>query len=277
MSAPNNTTEPTKDKSSNVFIYVLQRLSDSAFLYLGSTRDPQRRFNEHKHNNLYAIIRAAFANNDIRFIVIAQTTEECRIDLETRLWRQFKDAGHPVVNRNPSVAWTKFIPNEPRVVTEQTRQKMAENARKRRGEKRSAIARLNMSLAAKKKAPLTEEHRRKIGEAGKGRVPWNKGQTIDDDMRQKLSLSHKGVVFTEEHKQKIGQAHKGRKRSPETCANISAAKTGKPGHPQSEESKRKNSIAHTGKKRAPFSSEWKRKLSEAQKKRWARWREENPR
>jgi hypothetical protein len=41
---------------------------------------------------------------------------------------------------------------------------------------------------------FSEEHRRRIGEAGKGRPAWNKGKHWPKATRQKLSESHKGKL-----------------------------------------------------------------------------------
>lgn len=76
---------------------------------------------------------------------------------------------------------------------------------------------------------FTEEHRRKISEANKAKIPWNKGkhniysdetrrkisealkgQTVSEETRIKLSEAHKGQIFTEEHRRKLSEAAKRR-------------------------------------------------------------------
>lgn len=59
----------------------------------------------------------------------------------------------------------------------------------------------------------TKEMRQKMSEAGRGRIPWNKG------MKQPC---------TEERKKKLSETLSGRKLSKEWCANISKGKKGKP-------------------------------------------------
>ena len=65
-----------------------------------------------------------------------------------------------------------------------------------RGRKHSEEARRKISEAGKGRVPwnkgktLSEETRRKISEAGKGRVPWNKGKTLSEETRRKLSESN---------------------------------------------------------------------------------------
>jgi hypothetical protein len=89
----------------------------------------------------------------------------------------------------------------------------------------SEESKIKMSLA-RKGTKLSEEHKRKISEAQKGRKPH---------------------LLTEETKRKISEARKGRK-NPHL------------GTPRTEESKRKNSESHKGK--VP-TEESKRKMSEA--------------
>jgi hypothetical protein len=56
------------------------------------------------------------------------------------------------------------------------------------------------------------------------------GQKMSPEARARLSTAKKGRPITKrtpEHQEKLNAAHRGRKRSPETCAAISAATTGK--------------------------------------------------
>lgn len=62
----------------------------------------------------------------------------------------------------------------------------------------------------------------------------------------------KGSHMTDEHKAKISAAQIGKIVSPETCARISIAKTGKPGHPWSPEMRAKMLISQTGSKRPHY-------------------------
>ena len=109
----------------------------------------------------------------------------------------------------------------------------------------------------------SEETRRKISKAGKGRTAWNKGKPSP----------YKGVPRSEETRRKISEANTGKTHSEETRRKISevqigrtAWNKGKPspykGVPRSEETRRKISEAHKGK---PLSMEHRRKLSEAHK------------
>lgn len=43
-----------------------------------------------------------------------------------------------------------------------------------------------------RKGALTDEHKRKLSEAHKGKTPWNKGKRVSDEQKRKLSDAHKG-------------------------------------------------------------------------------------
>lgn len=88
----------------------------------------------------------------------------------------------------------------------------------------------------------SEESKKKMSEAGKGRTPTNKGTPLTDEQKEKLSKAMTGRKLSEEHKKKvsplgrkhseetkrkIGDAHKGMKRPEETGRKISEKKKGK--------------------------------------------------
>jgi group I intron endonuclease len=71
----------------------------------------------------------------------------------------------------------------------------------------------------------SEETRRKIGDASRGKHP-------SAETRRKLSESHLGQSrpCSDEHKRKISESNKGKIRSEETCAKLSEASKGRPGY-----------------------------------------------
>ena len=109
---------------------------------------------------------------------------------------------------------------------------------------------------------MSEEHRRKISEAMKGK----KHGPMSEEHRIKLSEAEKGRTFSEEHRKKISEALKGRTFTEEWRRNISESCKGR--H-HSEETKKKLSESMKGKKHGPMSEETRRKMSEAAKRRWA--------
>ncbi len=98
-------------------------------------------------------------------------------------------------------------------------------------------------VAVVQNGPMSEETRKKIGDASRARGP------LKEETKKKLSEILKTRVFTPEHR-----------------ARISVAKKGKSTGKQSDETKRKRSEALTGRKHPPRSEEWCRKLSEAKRK-----------
>ena len=93
----------------------------------------------------------------------------------------------------------------------------------------------------------TDETRRKLSEAGKGRISpkkgiktnkpawnrglktgpaWNKNKHLSDETKLKLSKAHKGKRLSDETKKKMSIAHKGRHLSDETKKKMSKAKLG---------------------------------------------------
>ena len=131
----------------------------------------------------------------------------------------------------------------------------------------SEETRKKISVSLKGKT-LSEEHRRKLSEAKKGRPSCMlgkkhseetkrkmKGKHLSEETRRKLSESHKGNKHSEETKKKMSESHKGKNiwmkgkhLSEETKKKMSEALKGKPsgmlGKKHSEETKKKMSEAH---------------------------------
>ena len=111
----------------------------------------------------------------------------------------------------------------------------------------------------------SEETKRKLSEANKRQIPWNKGKTgiFSESVLQKIGEAHKGIEPT----------NKGKKMSEEAKRKMSEAHKGKPapnkGKHYTEEAKRKMSESHKGQvawnKGKKMSEEQKKKLSEARK------------
>ena len=99
----------------------------------------------------------------------------------------------------------------------------------------------------------SEETRRKLSEAKKGRTSNRKGVTLSDETRKKISEAKKGKKlkpFTEEHRKKMSEAKKGRRLSEETRKKISESQKGRTsprkGVTLSEETRKKISEAKKG-------------------------------
>lgn len=89
----------------------------------------------------------------------------------------------------------------------------------------------------------------------------NKGKTLSDETRKKMSEAAKGKSFTDEHKRKLSESHKGKIQSAETIRKVTEAKKGK---------HHKHHKPH-----GPMSDENRKKISNAQKLRWTRRKSTN--
>jgi hypothetical protein len=56
---------------------------------------------------------------------------------------------------------------------------------------------------------LSKEHKQKIKTSLIGRIPWNKGKSMSDEFRERISLIVKGRKHTKETKERISKSHKG--------------------------------------------------------------------
>jgi group I intron endonuclease len=120
--------------------------------------------------------------------------------------------------------------------------------------KMSEEAKKHLSEIALLRPPMSEETRRKISEASKGKI-------ISDWQKQRISASASYRVYSLEAREAISKTHLGSKRSNEAKAKMSASKIGKV---HSEETKLKMSKAAIGRK---ASEETLQRMSEAAKKR----------
>lgn len=86
---------------------------------------------------------------------------------------------------------------------------------------------------------LSEEIKRRISETMKGRPAPNKGKTLSEETKQKMSDATKGKQKSEEHKRKLSEACRGKIISEETKQKMSKSQKGKI---LSEETKQKISV-----------------------------------
>lgn len=116
----------------------------------------------------------------------------------------------------------------------------------------------------------SDETKRKIGEASKGRIPWNKGKSVSDETRERMKIASTGRTHSEETKAKLSEIRKGKpgpKQSEETkLKRVNSRK----GYTHSEETKAKIGKANKGKKGSfsgrKHSEETKEKIRQARLK-----------
>lgn len=122
----------------------------------------------------------------------------------------------------------------------ETRARMSESNRRRKGIKFSDSGRANMSAArkGKKRAPFSNEHRANLSKAAQNR---------SDELNAAIGLRTKGKKLSPEHRAAVSAGLRGKKRGPysaEHRAKISAAQKGKPGRKHSLETRAKMSAVH---------------------------------
>lgn len=119
--------------------------------------------------------------------------------------------------------------------SEETKKKISQT---QKGKHHSEEARKKMSKTRKGKkcGPLSEEQKRKISEALKGKTGMKRGH-FSEEHKRKISEAHKGRHPSEETRRKMSEAHKGennefygKHHSEEVRRKISEAKKGKPSH-----------------------------------------------
>lgn len=111
----------------------------------------------------------------------------------------------------------------------------------------------------------SEETKKKLSKAGKGKIPWNKGITLSEEHKRKIAEGGKRKQHSEETKRKMSESQKGHITSEETKQKISKKHKGK--H-ISEEHKRRNSESQKGIPKGPFTEEHKRKIGATKKAKW---------
>lgn len=99
---------------------------------------------------------------------------------------------------------------------------------------------------------FSEEHKRKLSEAHKGKHSCNKGKKLSEETKIKISEALKGIKPSDETRKKLSEARKGKKLSEETKKKMSEAHKGKKGNKLSEEAKKKISESQKGKNKKKY-------------------------
>lgn len=113
-----------------------------------------------------------------------------------------------------ALAWIKHNDCERYAILVEKYQENAQTngykTRFQKGHKLSAesIAKMKAHLP-KKRGPLSEATKKKIGDANRGRTSWAKGKKfgpLPQEVRDKISMAHKNKKLSEEHKRKISES-----------------------------------------------------------------------
>lgn len=109
--------------------------------------------------------------------------------------------------------------------SEETKRLIGEKGRGRKASERTR-ALLSQSRIGNKHTlgrKLTEEHKRKIGEASRGENNPNYGRVFDEEVRERMRQAHLGKSLPRDQVEKIAAKNRGKKRSEETRRRLSEA------------------------------------------------------
>lgn len=247
-------------------IYGIKNLVDDK-IYVGSSEDIKKRWNQHKYNlkkNIHINTHLQNAWNlygakSFKFEVLEEV-DSLDLYIAENKWMDELNTldmkfGYNMQTAQAGVQWT-----------EETREKLSKSLKgnqARLGSTQSEETKRKLSELNKGKK-ITQEHFEKLQEASRNKV-------ITDETRRKISEAAKKrerKPLSEEHKRKLSEAAKGRKLSEESKKKLSesAKKRG-----ISEKTREACTKANTGRK---MSEETRRKMSEAQKRRNAKLRGE---
>lgn len=223
------------------YVYAYLRTKDLTPYYVGKGKDDRAWQKSH----------SVIVPKDLTRIVMLETnlTELGAFAIERRMirWYGRKDLGTGILHNQTDggdgsagiIPWNKgivtgsFLSEKGR----KTISKANKDIKKNHGDK------VSTALLGK---PKSEEHKKKLSDAGKGNIPWNKGQSKETNEKiEQYANSLKGRCFTDDHRAKLSEAHKGKANTEEQKAKISAKLKGR-----------------------VMSDETKRKMSEARKKLW---------
>jgi len=109
----------------------------------------------------------------------------------------------------------------------------------------------------------TEASKRKMSEAHRGQVPWNKDKKTTPEMRENMCVAQKEVWLRPGYREKMSKAHVGKAQSEDTVKKRALALLG---HHHTQESKDNMSKAQMGRQ---FSQETKDKMSIKAKHNWS--------
>lgn len=230
------------------YIYRVTNLINGK-LYIGQTKDPRIRWNQHKALSRKEIpsmiVNRAMkkhGSDNFTFEIIAtcldqdaanEAEEICIIQDESHI---SKGKGYNVSLGGSVAPKTQEWKDKVRETWENhtLEEKEAINKRKSESAKQRIIDYPGTNPASYGGSKdMTEETKKKISLANIGRVSPNKGKPMSEETKQKLSLANAGKVspnkgkpVSEEQKQKLSISHIGYKHSKEAKANMSKSKLG---------------------------------------------------
>lgn len=167
-------------------------------VYIGITeRNPLDRWNNgngyRNNSHFWNAIKKYGWDNIIHEIIYSDINEEEACLAEIRLIEKYDSS-------NPQKGYNNTLGGEHGRFSEETKKRMSESHKGLQAKEKHPLygkhfseeSKKKMSESAKKRFENVEE-REKISERKKGSTPWNKGIRYTDEMREKISISHKGL------------------------------------------------------------------------------------
>jgi len=282
------------DERGSTFIYGLFDPRTYELRYIGKADNPKGRLREHIKRAKSAKARLTYTCYWIRELLSENLKPSIEILEEVPLdsWQQAeiewiaecKKFGVRLTNLTAG-GDSGFGFN----LTPEQEQKRLDGIAAQKGVKRTDEQRQRMRESHLGKG-LSEETKRKLSEAHKGKNTWSKGIKMSASAVEKMRLARVGKVMSDESKRKLSESRMGegnpmfgKTRSEETRKKASESLKGRivtdehranlskalKGHNVPEEARKRWSEMFKGRK---LSEETKKRMSESQKKRWAKVR-----
>lgn len=269
--------------------------SPSGKVYIGQSININSRFRRHRWNENrgkthldHSFKKYGFKNH--AFEVIHELPKDVKHEIlhtyEILYIEIYKSAGYKLLNTSEG-GKGGFVKHRPESLikmseaqkgkrrTEEQKRKISQSLIGREC-KPETVEKIRKALSGRKLTPeqiakitglkRSDETRKKLSIANKGRPGTMKGKKHSEETRAKLSIAKRGVKYSDERRLKMIGQGKGRILSTETRQKISSARMGiqpsNKGKPMPEEQKKK--LSEAAKKRV-YSPEARAKFSEAKK------------
>jgi group I intron endonuclease len=242
-------------------IGIYKIISPTGRIYVGQSVNINKRFSDYKYKDVINQVRLCASFNKYGVDAhIFEIIEECEFELLNIRERYWQDHYNVLSRKGLNCVLTE-TDEQPRVISEYTREKMKKSAL---GKVFSDESKKKMSEAQKRN--MTDEKREYLKKL-------NLGRKHTEEQKRKISEKNKGKKVSEETKIKISEKAKGRKISEETrkkmseraknISNETRKKMSDVARNRSEDTRRKMSDAKKGKK---ATEETRKKMSKNSKR-----------
>jgi hypothetical protein len=206
-----------------VIVYGLVSSADGVIRYIGQTVQPvnarlrqhvweakRRKGKEGKSRRVWNWIASVYRSGH-KVIAIVLDDNAVLHETEMKLIREYREKGFDLINATKGGEGTIGFKHHM---------------------KRPWVAEMNKTRAGIKTGPLSDEHKKKVGDGNRGKKkPWmaernrERARTVGghphtEESKAKISKANKGKTVSQEARAKISAKAKGRKLSPEAIAKL---------------------------------------------------------